>query len=131
MVFLIQIAYLSSSLSEGKAGKIRAGMRVPYFIVTSQNNPVSIYNVINRSSTPFTVLLFNVPDTGLLFPDKELFRIIILEGNHENEKAVKNAGLPESFVMVIRPDNYIGYIATNVKANDIGNFINKAYLNKG
>jgi 2-polyprenyl-6-methoxyphenol hydroxylase-like FAD-dependent oxidoreductase len=130
LVSQIKIAYLSSSLSKGKAGKIRAGMRIPYFMVTIQNSPVSIYSIINRSLTPFTVLLFKLPDTNLLLPDKDLFTVINLEKNPENEKAVKTAGFSESFVVVIRPDNYISYIASTVKADEINDFINKAYLNR-
>ncbi len=124
----IKIAYLSSSLSKGRAAKIRAGMRFPYFMVTSQNSPVSIYYIINHSSTTFTVLLFNVPDTNLSLSDKDLFSVIILEKNPENESAVKTAGLPESFVAVIRPDNYIGYIATTLNTNEMDHFIKNAYF---
>jgi 2-polyprenyl-6-methoxyphenol hydroxylase-like FAD-dependent oxidoreductase len=128
LVSQIKIAYLSSSLSKGKAGKIRAGMRLPYFMVTSQNIPVSIYYIVNSSSTPFTVLLFNVQDTNFSLPDKDLFSIITLEKIPENEESIKNADMPESFVAVIRPDNYIAYIDTTVKANEIDNFIKKAYF---
>lgn len=124
----IQIAYLSSSISKGKADKIRAGMRLPYFIISNQNSLVSIYYIVNSSSTPFTVLLFNVPDTTLSLSDKYPFSVISLDKIPENEKAVKNVGLRESFVIVIRPDNYIGYIAPTVKVNEIDNFIKKVYL---
>ncbi len=128
LVSQIKIAYISSSLSKGKAGKIRAGMRFPFFKVISQNIPVSIYDIVNRSSTPFTVLLFNVPDTNLLLPGKDLFSIITLEIIPENEESIRNAGLPESFVAIIRPDNYIAYIDLTIQANEIANFIKKAYF---
>jgi len=130
LVSQIKIAYLSSSLSKGKAGKIQAGMRFPYFTVTIQNNPVSIYQMINRSLTPFTILLFNVPDTNFSLPGKDLFTVFNLEKNPENEKSVKNAGFTGSFVVVIRPDNYIGYIASTFEANEINDFINNSYLIK-
>jgi 2-polyprenyl-6-methoxyphenol hydroxylase-like FAD-dependent oxidoreductase len=130
LVSQLKIAYGSSSLSKGKSGKIRAGRRFPYFMVTIQNSPVSIYQIINRSLTPFTVLLFNVPDTNLSLTGKDLFTVINLEKNPQNERTVKTAGFSESFIVVIRPDNYIGFIASTVKADEINDFINKAYLNK-
>ena len=127
LVSQIKIAYISSSLSKGKAGKIRAGMRLPYFFVTVQGNPVSVYSLVNRSPAPFSILLYNLAAGDILLPDKELFYKIELEKSEANEKAFKTTGLPGSFIMVVRPDNYLAYISAEVKPEEINSFIKDAY----
>jgi len=123
----IQINYLSSSLSKGKAGKIKAGLRLPYFFVTQNNSDVSIYSLVNQSTTPFTILLYNIPDADFTKFDKDLFTVVSIEKNNANDNTFKEIGLSRSFVIVVRPDNYIGYISATAAINEINNFMNKAY----
>jgi 2-polyprenyl-6-methoxyphenol hydroxylase-like FAD-dependent oxidoreductase len=127
LVSQIKIAYTSSSLSKGKAGKIRAGMRLPYFFVTVQGRPVSVYSLVNRSPAPFTILLYNLEAGNLLLPDKELFHPIELEKNWANEKTFKSVGLPGSFIMVVRPDNYLAYISAELNLEEINRFMKNGY----
>jgi 2-polyprenyl-6-methoxyphenol hydroxylase-like FAD-dependent oxidoreductase len=123
----IQISYAASSLSKGKAGKIKAGMRLPYFFVAKQNSLVSIYSLVNQSATPFTILLFNIAESDFPLLDKELFSSIVLEKSSANENAFKAVGLPASFVIVVRPDNYISYIAATANVSELNSFMKKAY----
>jgi 2-polyprenyl-6-methoxyphenol hydroxylase-like FAD-dependent oxidoreductase len=127
LVSQIKIAYTSSSLSKGKAGKIRSGMRLPYFFVTVQGSPVSIYTLVNRSPAPFSILLYNLEVNTLLLPDKELFYRIELEKNETNERTFKTAGLSASFIMVVRPDNYLAYISAEANQEEINSFMKNAY----
>jgi 2-polyprenyl-6-methoxyphenol hydroxylase-like FAD-dependent oxidoreductase len=123
----IQISYAASSLSKGRAGKIKAGMRLPYFFVAKQNSLVSIYSLVNQSATPFSILLFNIAENDFSSLDKELFSLVTLEKSSPNTDAFKAVGLPASFVIVVRPDNYISYIAATANVSELNNFMKKAY----
>ena len=127
----IQISYLSSSLSKGKAGKIKGGMRLPYFFVTQNNKAVSIYDLIKEKAiNPFTVVIYNLPADSFAKLDTPFFTLLALEANKANHTNLKEIGLPNSFVIVVRPDNYIAYISTKADANELSNFIRDAYFLK-
>ena len=121
----INIAYLSSSLSRGSAGKIRAGMRLPYFMVAGERGSISVFTLVNQSSAPFSVLLFNISQAPAL--QEDLFHLIVLSDQSDNKKNFKKMGLPDSFVIVVRPDNYIAYISTSADGDDITRFMKEAY----
>jgi 2-polyprenyl-6-methoxyphenol hydroxylase-like FAD-dependent oxidoreductase len=124
----IQISYMASSLAKGKAGKIKAGMRLPYFFVTQNNKAVSIYNLINEKSIgSFTVLLYNFSTDIFKQLDDSFFNLLPLEVNKINEANLKKIGLPNSFIIVVRPDNYIAYISIKAGTNEIINFMKSAY----
>ncbi len=124
----IQINYTSSSLAKGKAGKIKAGRRLPYCLLTLNNITTSIYTLINEKAiSPFTVLLYNVSADGFEQLNTSLFRLLPIEVNNSNNKAFKAVGLPAAFVMIVRPDNYIGYLSEKADANNVSEFFAKAY----
>lgn len=128
IVSQIKINYKSSSLSKGKAGKIKAGLRLPYFMVTKNNELISIYQLVKENNTnQFTVLLYNVSSDNFVHLDTALFNIVSIEVNNTNSKAVKEAGFSESFVVVVRPDNYIGYISSVAKVKELTYFMKEAY----
>jgi 2-polyprenyl-6-methoxyphenol hydroxylase-like FAD-dependent oxidoreductase len=130
LISQINIAYKSSSLSKGKAGKIVAGMRLPYFYITQQNQAISIYTMVNQSKTPFTIVFYNLAATDFMGFDKDLFSVIDLEKNNTNDQTLKEARFSARFVIVIRPDNYIAYINENANANEIAVFLKQFYCLK-
>jgi 2-polyprenyl-6-methoxyphenol hydroxylase-like FAD-dependent oxidoreductase len=123
----IQVNYLNSSLAFGKAGQIQAGLRLPYFQFEQNGATTSIYTIVNSYNASFRVLLYNMPKEQFVKLDTELFDLIPLDVTNKNKINVKKVGLPESFVMVLRPDNYISYIATNINLQELKEFINNAY----
>lgn len=125
----LKINYALSSLAKGKARKIKAGSRVPHCLLKLNNAQTSLYKLINEtSSTPFTVLVYNQSASGFEQLDATLFTLLSVEVTDNNNKVFKRRGLPPSFVMVIRPDNYIGYISDKAGFNDIQDFFTSAYL---
>ncbi len=127
----ILISYTSSSLSKGKAGKIKGGMRLPYFFVTQNDKTTSIYDLIKEKAiNPFTILIYNLPADNFAQLDNSFFNLLPLEVNKANDTSLKEIGLPNSFVIVVRPDNYIAYISTKADANELSDFMNEAYFLK-
>jgi 2-polyprenyl-6-methoxyphenol hydroxylase-like FAD-dependent oxidoreductase len=124
-----RISYARSSLSSGAAGRIKAGQRLPWFSVEQNGAPVSIYALIREGSTaPFVVLLYNIPDTEWLKLNKRLFTVVLLEVSPVNEKALKEVGLPSTFVAVIRPDMYIGYLGETGSQDGFVNLMRGGYF---
>lgn len=124
----IRVGYPSSSLAKGAAGRVKAGMRLPYFTVEQRGAVLSVYACINtQPEIPFTVLSFNVGGDGFGALDSVFFKVLSLEVNPFNSKAVRKAGLPGSFVLVIRPDNYVGYAAEHANIGELSGFMQEAY----
>ena len=124
----IKISYSASSLSKGKAGNVIAGQRLPYCFVLHQGISVSIYQMINqKNAAPFTILLYGLPEAGLEELDQEIFRVFSMEVNAANDRAFAAAGLSRSFVMIVRPDNYIGYASQRVAITEIREFFTRSY----
>ena len=129
LVSQININYFSSSLAKGKAGKIRAGARLPFLTVVQNKISISIYKLIKEKAIhPFTVLSYNIVSDGFEQLDKSLYNIVAVEINDNNNKAFKEAGFPRSFVLVIRPDNYIGYISERTNVEKLNHFMKEAYF---
>jgi len=128
LVSQIKINYYFSSLAKGKAGKIKAGLRLPYFFVTQNSRAISIYTLVNKSATPFTILLYNIPDADFTKFDKVHFTVVSIEKNNTNDNTFKEIGLSRSFVIVVRPDNHIGYISATADVVEIINFMRTSYF---
>ncbi len=57
-----RIHYQQSSLSRGRAGKVCAGSRLPFFMLSQDQQSRSIYQFIRGyQSTPFIILLYRLP----------------------------------------------------------------------
>jgi 2-polyprenyl-6-methoxyphenol hydroxylase-like FAD-dependent oxidoreductase len=124
----IGVGYPSSSLAKGAAGRMKAGTRLPYFMIEQGGAVLSVYAFINnRPEIPFTVLLFNAGGGEFGALDTRFFKVLALEANAFNLKAIRKAGLPGSFVLVIRPDNYVGYAAAHVNVGELSAFMQQAY----
>jgi hypothetical protein len=123
-----KIHYKSSSLSGGKAGKIAAGERLPFFFVEHLHQTVSVYHLAReQSSKPFLILVYNLPGSGYGAMDTALFDVLSLEVTDRNAAALKEVGFPGAFVVVLRPDNYIGYISEAADVNGINSFMKSHY----
>ena len=105
-----------SSLSKGNAGKIQAGIRFPYFNISHQGDMVSVFQLIRQYHTkPFLLLLYGIAENEFAGFDKELFSVLSLEVNVANNETLKQQGFFSSFVVVLRPDTYIGYVGNKAK----------------
>ena len=124
----IRIHYAASSLSKGKAGKIKAGKRLPYFFVTQQGTVISIYDLLRQTITaPFTILSYNMPANDFASLDTNCFNVLPIEANANNTATLKQIGFPTFFVLVVRPDNYIAYISTTANTEALHSFMKEAY----
>ena len=74
-----------------------------------------------------TVLLYNISADNFKQLDKSFFNIVPIEINDTNTKAIKEVGFPDSFVVVVRPDNYIGYISSKSDIQELTRFMKEAY----
>ena len=126
----IQVNYLKSSLAFGKGGKVHAGMRLPYFQIMQMGKLTTIYKLVNDVKAPFKILLFNISSKQFDTLDSALFGRITIDRDQANDFAMKAVGLPNSFVMLIRPDNYIGYVSPEINGQEFLNFIKGAYMLK-
>lgn len=108
----IQISYRRSSLSQGRGGNVRAGDRFPYFVTTRGR---SVYQLIREHHVkPFLVIVCGLEPP--VVPDA-LCAILTLDAG--------GAGLPETFVAIVRPDVYIGYIADKLLQTEINDWFRR------
>ncbi len=122
----IGINYRHSSLSRHTSDenfKIKAGDRMPYFPV----NGTSIYDKLHQPK--FHLLIFSDARMDFQTLRTELesqyaefidFNIIPL-----SPQVAEVFGVDDSFNVLLRPDNYVGFISTKTSCSDL-----KAYLNK-
>ena len=128
LVSQLTIAYKGSSLSKGKAGKIKAGTRLPYFHVSQNKKAVSIYELVrNGNGDFFTLLIYGHSGDTFGGYDPKLIRCIQIDKHAQNDKVCKETGFPEKFVMLVRPDNYIGYISITADRRELDGFLQSAY----
>jgi 2-polyprenyl-6-methoxyphenol hydroxylase-like FAD-dependent oxidoreductase len=112
-----EINYEDSSLSNGKAGKIKAGMRFPYVKLSINNQIISVFHLIrNNADQPFLLLTYNVnQQTSITY---DCIKTVHIEKNSFNDEALNNANFSLSFYCLLRPDNYISYIDTAFDAEE-------------
>ena len=124
----IKINYRDSSLSKGAAGQLQAGDRFPWFYLLQQGVSVSVYHLIReRQAKPFLLIVYNLPEQEYLDMDKALYQLLVPEVNAANNAALKQAGFPSSFIVLLRPDNYIGYISATVNKNELNDLMKGSY----
>ena len=125
----IRIEYPHSSLSLGKAGRIKAGDRCPYGMLVRSGQSISFYDLIKEAGVkPFTLCTFNTDKPEMKSPEMDLFNFLSIETGTANREALTQLGFPDSFVMLLRPDNYIGFIAPAANAEEIADFLNRRYF---
>jgi 2-polyprenyl-6-methoxyphenol hydroxylase-like FAD-dependent oxidoreductase len=117
-----QINYTRSSLSNGQAGKLKAGMRFPYLKLFINNEIISGFHFIRSNVTaPFLLFCYNVETKEL--PESDLYKAVQIEKNNSNDDTFHKAGFSSSFVCLLRPDTYIGYIADTFNANEFNEYL--------
>jgi hypothetical protein len=113
----IGINYRESSLSVGDALKIKAGDRMPYFTVEGK----SVYDLLREPT--FHLLVFadgTVPiseftgDLGGRY-DFHCFPLF--------PNIAEIFGSSATFTVLLRPDNYIGYIAEGYSIDDVKSYL--------
>ena len=120
----IGINYRNSSFSQDGSDNfdVKAGDRMPYFLVDGK----SVYDKLHA---PEFHLISFVEDeqANQLEVMKELareygdvsdFNVISL-----NEQVVEIFGTNKSFTVLLRPDNYIGFISTDASLNDLRSYL--------
>ena len=123
-----QINYNSSTLSLGKAGKIVAGNRFPFFSVWQKNKNISVFQLIKENHTkPFLLISFNIENINQFQLNEDLFSVLLIDANDNNKSILKEKGFSNSFIIVLRPDNYIAYISEKINAAEMNNFMKGAY----
>lgn len=122
----IGINYQNSSLSqsEGKFS-VKAGDRLPYFLVEGK----SVYDRLHEPK--FHLLTFfdgqgeepHLPETIIeKYPELIDFQTIPLYPN-----IAQTFGAKESFIVLLRPDNYIGLISSDVSADAAIGYLNRIF----
>jgi hypothetical protein len=124
LVSQIGINYRHSSLSQHAGDEnftVKAGDRMPYFLVDG----ASIYDRLREAKAHF--LVFSDEANGYQSLRAELekryasfidFHVIPLHPN-----AAGAFGIDQSFSVFLRPDNYIGFLSTDVLSNAIDSYL--------
>ncbi len=122
-----EINYTHSSLAKGVSGKIKAGMRFPYIKLSINNEIISAFHLIrNNTTAPFLLLYYNVD--ARQFPADHIYKTAEVEKNNFNDEAFRKAGFSSSFVCLLRPDNYIGYLAETFSLTEFDQYLH-SFLN--
>lgn len=108
MISQVGISYPESPLSIGGSGaEVKAGDRMPYFEAAGE----SIYNKLR--SPKFHLLMFlNAGEaSGVLGIEKTYAEWLECTVLPQSEAVADAFGVRESFSLLVRPDNYIGFIS--------------------
>jgi hypothetical protein len=105
LISQIGINYRNSSLSKGDGFKIKAGDRMPYFEIEGR----SIYE--NLREPRFHLLVFS-DGTEKLDTDQIAIENSTVDVFPLYPSITETFGASKTFVIVLRPDNYIGYLST-------------------
>jgi 2-polyprenyl-6-methoxyphenol hydroxylase-like FAD-dependent oxidoreductase len=120
----IGINYRHSSLSRHEGDEnfeVKAGDRMPYFLIDDQ----SVYDELRQPK--FHFVLFN--DTARTFQELEMEITQQSRGLVDfNEIAISPRiaeifGTDEAFCLLLRPDNYIGFISKEISAGAVHNYL--------
>ena len=121
LVSQTEINYNSSSLSKGEAGKLKAGMRFPYIKLSLNNEIISGFQFIRSNAfKPFLLLYYGIEVYNL---QNKLYTSAQIERNSFNDDALHNAAFSASFICLLRPDNYIGYIAETFNQTELDQYL--------
>jgi len=126
MISQIGINYRHSSLSQHAGDEnfaIKAGDRMPYFLVGGE----SIYDKLREPK--FHWILFSDAQNGFdaLKTELEGRYAGLLDVNFVSlfPQAAEVFGTSNSFSVLLRPDNYVGYISAETSPADLTDYLNK------
>ena len=111
----IAINYRESSVSTGKAGKVRGGDRLPWVQTTVNQD-----NFASLSTLAWQVHVYGVPRPGVVDACAEL-RIPIHVFAWKSE--MKRAGLMRGAIYLVRPDGHVALADPNGEANPLRHYL--------
>ena len=113
----IAINYRNSSLSKNDGSfKIKAGDRMPYFEIEGS----SIYDRMHEAK--FHLIAFG--DDGFVKVDEDLEDIVDIRNLPLTTEISDVFGSGKPFIVLARPDNYIGLISSDVSFDAVRNYFN-------
>jgi 2-polyprenyl-6-methoxyphenol hydroxylase-like FAD-dependent oxidoreductase len=122
----IGINYRTSSLSENNGDfSVKAGDRMPYFTVEGER----VYERLDQPKFHLVVFLeergdFQEMKTGLGYQYAESIDLDVIPLNPQIAKVF---GTNSSFHVLLRPDNYIGFISTGTSLGNLRVYLNKLF----
>lgn len=126
MVSQIGINYRESSLSQhhdDKDFKVKAGDRMPYFLVDG----ASVYDKLRAPK--FHLLVFSDGENGYqdlkLELEKEYGELIDFNVIPLYPRVVEIFGTNQTFQVLLRPDNYIGFISNEISDNELNLYFSR------
>jgi 2-polyprenyl-6-methoxyphenol hydroxylase-like FAD-dependent oxidoreductase len=132
MISEIGLNYRDSSLSQDNVDrglKVRAGDRMPYFLVEGAN-------VYNRLRNPrFHLLMFSHDIKGCEELKSSLenkystlidFNVIPL-----SPQVKEIFGTHQPFTVLLRPDNYIGLVSSETSLDELWSYLERFFINRG
>jgi 2-polyprenyl-6-methoxyphenol hydroxylase-like FAD-dependent oxidoreductase len=124
LVSQIGINYRHSSLSQHAGDEnftVKAGDRMPYFLVDG----ASVYDRLREAKAHFIVFADEANDYLSLRAELEKRYASLIDVHviplHPN--AAGAFGIDQSFSVFLRPDNYIGFLSTDVSLNAIDSYL--------
>jgi 2-polyprenyl-6-methoxyphenol hydroxylase-like FAD-dependent oxidoreductase len=126
LISQIGINYRHSSLS-GHAGdenfKVKAGDRMPYFLIDGE----SIYDKLHQPK--FHLLFFSNAQGNFQALKTELenlsAEIVVIKASLLDPQVADIFGTDKSFNVLLRPDNYIGFISPEASLDGLRVYLNK------
>jgi 2-polyprenyl-6-methoxyphenol hydroxylase-like FAD-dependent oxidoreductase len=125
LISQIGINYRHSSLSQHAGDEnftVKSGDRMPYFLVDG----ASVYDRLREAKAHFLVFSDEANNYQSLRAELENqyapfvdFHVIPL-----HPMAAEAFGIDQSFSVLLRPDNYIGFLSTDVSVNAIDSYLN-------
>ncbi len=123
LVSQIRISYPDSPISDrsgDKNFKVKAGDRMPYFLIDGK----SIYDRLHQPK--FHMLTFsNQPNNEQMVREKiaqDYDRLVDYHALPLNPRVAEVFGVNESFSLLLRPDNYIGFISRNTSPDELEDY---------
>jgi 2-polyprenyl-6-methoxyphenol hydroxylase-like FAD-dependent oxidoreductase len=116
----IGINYRHSSLSWHKGDEdfeVKAGDRMPYLVVDGE----SVYHRLREPKFHWLVFSKNENDLPTLERELKTFHADLIDFNSVflSSKATEVFGIDKSFALLLRPDNHIGFISTQISADEL------------
>ena len=120
LVSQIGINYRKSSLSVNDGNfKVKAGDRMPYFEVEGS----SIYDRLREPT--FHLLLFSDGSMPVNAAIDDLLELVDVHSFPLYPNIAEIFGMDETYCVLLRPDNYIGYIAAGAKVEGVRSYLAK------
>ena len=121
----IKINYCNSPISLGNTNNIMAGIRFPYFRLNINSQSISVYDLFRENK--FVVMTYNIGDIDMIhkYFATKFNNLFVVKDINNNSDILKQIGFSDSFICIVRPDNYIAYIRSYLDLTEIDNYLIK------